>query len=217
MPTRPLIVLAVLTLGFIFFTEAVTTGLLTSADREVSHLLAYAWSPRLAPIGLVIAGLGGVELTVALAVGLAIFLVRRGFRHEALALLALPLVEVLELVYKLVLLHPPPFGTAHQDAPSLTMLLERGPNALRNSYPSGHTLRAVLVYGLIAFVIYRLAPSGLARKLAIPAAVVIISLVALDRLYLGVHWTSDVIGGLLLGGMALAAAIVWLDKPRPVG
>ena len=65
-------------------------------------------------------------------------------------------------------------------------------------------------------VIHRLAPRGLARKLAIPAAAVIISLVALDRLYLGVHWTSDVIGGLLLGGIALTAAIVWLDKPRPV-
>jgi undecaprenyl-diphosphatase len=56
----------------------------------------------------------------------------------------------------------------------------------------------------------------LVRKLAIPAAAVIISLVALDRLYLGVHWTSDVIGGLLLGGVALAAAVVWLDRPRPV-
>ena len=81
---------------------------------------------------------------------------------------------------------------------------------------SGHTVRAVLVYGLLAFVIYRLAPPGLRKTLAIPAGAVIISVVALDRLYLGVHWTSDVVGGLLLGGLALAAAIAWLDQPRKI-
>src|SRR5438046_1655491 len=70
---------------------------------------------------------------------------------------------------------------------------------------------AVLVFGLLAFVVRRLAPPGLARQLAIPAAVVIIAAEAFDRLYLGVHWQSDVLGGLLLGGLALAAAIAWLD------
>ena len=37
---------------------------------------------------------------------------------------------------------------------------------------------------------------------------------AFDRLYLDVHWESDVIGGLLLGAIALLAGTVWLDRPR---
>ena len=37
---------------------------------------------------------------------------------------------------------------------------------------------------------------------------------AFDRLYLDVHWESDVIGGLLLGAIALVAATVWLDRPE---
>jgi membrane-associated phospholipid phosphatase len=41
----------------------------------------------------------------------------------------------------------------------------------------------------------------------------IVIAVAFDRLYLDVHWESDVIGGLLLGGIALVAATVWLDRP----
>jgi len=83
-----------------------------------------------------------------------------------------------------------------------------------NSYPSGHMVRAVLVYGLLAFVIRRLAPWPWARALALPVAVVIIVLLAFDRLYLEVHWESDVLGGILLGAIGMVAATVWLDRPR---
>jgi undecaprenyl-diphosphatase len=75
-------------------------------------------------------------------------------------------------------------------------------------------MRTVLVYGLGAFVVRRLASPGWARMLAAPAATIVVGLMALDRVYLGVHWQSDVVGGLLLGGAALAAAIAWLDRPR---
>jgi membrane-associated phospholipid phosphatase len=118
----------------------------------------------------------------------------------------------LELVYKNLFFHPGPSRSlAHTDGPSLTELVPG--SGLGNSFPSGHMLRAVVAYGLLAFVIRRLAPSPVARWLAIPVAIVIIVLVAFDRVYLDVHWESDVIGGLLLGGIALVAATVWLDRP----
>jgi undecaprenyl-diphosphatase len=41
-----------------------------------------------------------------------------------------------------------------------------------------------------------------------------IAAMSFDRLYLAVHWESDVVGGLLMGGLALAAAVAWLDRPR---
>ena len=78
-------------------------------------------------------------------------------------------------------------------------------------------LRAVIVYGLLGFVIRRLSPSPRIRALAVVGAVVVIVLVSLDRLYLDVHWESDVIGGLVLGAMALLAGTVWLDRPRKIG
>jgi undecaprenyl-diphosphatase len=75
-------------------------------------------------------------------------------------------------------------------------------------------VRAVVVYGLLAFVVRRLSPSPLIRRLAIPIAILLIVLVAFDRLYLDVHWETDVVGGLLLGAIALLAGTVWLDRPR---
>ena len=78
-------------------------------------------------------------------------------------------------------------------------------------------VRAVIVYGLIAFVIRRLSPSPVVRRVAGAGVVAIVVLLAIDRLYLDVHWESDVIGGLILGAIGLLAGTVWLDRPRNTG
>jgi undecaprenyl-diphosphatase len=101
---------------------------------------------------------------------------------------------------------------AHADGPSVTELVS-GTGPLVNSFPSGHMVRAVIAYGLIAFVVQRLAPWPLARTLAVPIATVLLVLLAFDRLYLDVHWESDVLGGLLLGAIGLLAGTIWLDRP----
>ena len=75
-------------------------------------------------------------------------------------------------------------------------------------------MRTVVVYGLLAFVVRRLARSRTSRALAIPVAIAVIVVMVFDRLYLDVHWESDVIGGLLLGAIGLVSATVWLDRPR---
>ena len=71
----------------------------------------------------------------------------------------------------------------------------------------------MVAYGLIAFVVRRLTPWRPVRQLAIPVALVLIVVEAFDRIYLDVHWESDVIGALLLGSIALLSATVWLDRP----
>jgi membrane-associated phospholipid phosphatase len=211
---RALLALAVLGAGFAVYTQVVAGGLLAALDLAVARALQAAWLPALDPLGQVVAVVGGVEVTSLLAAGLAVFLWRRGFRVEAAALLALPAGLALETVYKWVLRHPPPLAFAHPDGPTVVTMLHGGTLTLSGSYPSGHMMRTVLVYGLGAFVVRRLASPGWARTLAAPAAAVVVGLMALDRVYLGVHWQSDVVGGLLLGGAVLAGSIAWLDRPR---
>jgi undecaprenyl-diphosphatase len=176
--------------------------------------MASIWHPDLRAPFIAIALLGGLELTTLVTVALAIYLWRVGFRSDILALLALPIAEILEIVYKELLYHPGvPAAQAKGEAPSLTDLVERAGHG--NSYPSGHMLRTLVVYGLVAFVVYRLARRRWVR-IAVPiGALILVVLMAFDRLYLEVHWESDVIGAVLLGAVCLVAATLWLDRPHP--
>jgi membrane-associated phospholipid phosphatase len=207
-----MVALAALAVAFVALTIAVTAGVFASLDQQVAQAMHSIWQEPLHVLFQAIAELGGLELTTILTIALALYLLRGGFRSDALVAVAFVAAEGLELLYKYNLHHPgPPFTLSHADGPSLTSLLgHAGPG---NSFPSGHMMRAVIVYGLLAFVVRRLVRSPHARALAIPVAIVVIVLVAFDRIYLDVHWESDVIGGLVLGAIALLAGTVWLDRP----
>ncbi len=196
------------------FTIVVALGWLNTADRDIERFMSAYWHESLHAVFQGIAELGGIELTSLLMIGLAVFLIRRGHAADAWVFAAFVAAQVFEVFYKMELYHPGPSETiGHADGPSLTGLINTSA-AAQNSFPSGHMVRAVLVYGLLAFVVRRLAPWAIARALALPLAVVIIVVLAFDRLYLVVHWESDVVGGILLGAIALVAATVWLDRPR---
>ncbi|MDQ6772621.1 MAG: phosphatase PAP2 family protein [Candidatus Dormibacteraeota bacterium] len=214
--TRRLLLLGLLTLAFVALTQVVAAGTLGPLDLRVDadfSALRSTLGPLAVLAGRAYALLGGLEMTGLIVLGIGLYLWRRGFRREALVVFIYPISVLVEEAYKLTVRHPsPPPGRL--DAPSLDDLLTGG-GGIANSYPSGHMARSVLIYGLLAFVVFRLAPAGRARSLAVPAAIVIIAAMAFDRLFLGVHWESDVLGGLLLGAVLLVVAVAWLDRPVP--
>lgn len=81
------------------------------------------------------------------------------------------------------------------------------------SFPSGHTFSASALYPGLAFIMARFSSSP-ALKVALPLfGTVLALLVGYTRIYLGVHFFSDVIAG-LLGGFIFALAMAWLI-PKP--
>ncbi|MEU9236398.1 phosphatase PAP2 family protein [Streptomyces subrutilus] len=83
------------------------------------------------------------------------------------------------------------------------------------AYPSGHAMTAAVVCGLLLWLLPRGAPRG-AVAAAWAAALVSVLGVGFTRIYLGVHWPSDVLGGWLLGA-ALAVLVAATAGPRREG
>lgn len=74
------------------------------------------------------------------------------------------------------------------------------------SFPSGHTVTSALVAGALALRLSRLLPARWARTVA-AALGVWAALVGLSRVYLGVHWLSDVLAGRLFAAVALTLLV----------
>jgi len=78
--------------------------------------------------------------------------------------------------------------------------------AFGNSFPSGHSMQAVVCYGALLLVFLPLL-SATRRKQAIAATIALVLAIGFSRLALGVHFVSDVLGGYVLGGAWLAASV----------
>ncbi|MCP9946714.1 phosphatase PAP2 family protein [Streptomyces somaliensis] len=79
------------------------------------------------------------------------------------------------------------------------------------AFPSGHAMTAAVVCGLLWWAAARAARRALVRPVAVAGAVSTAG-VGLTRVYLGVHWPSDVLGGWLLGACLVAAAVAAYER-----
>ncbi len=78
------------------------------------------------------------------------------------------------------------------------------------AYPSGHVLAAVATWGFLPAVVALYTRRPTPRVAAAIVAGILVAMVAWSRVWLGVHWTSDVVGSLAIGVLALSAAEAWL-------
>jgi undecaprenyl-diphosphatase len=193
--------LAVATSALLLFVATaalVAEGATQRFDRAVLLWFNRHATPRLDGAALEFTSLGSGYVTVLVVIVASAFFWETRHRYSA-ALLWVAVLGgwVLSRVLK-----------AAFDRPRPDLFEWRVPYAGESSYPSGHSLSAMVVYATLAYLVVRLESSAALKRVTIALFVAIICVVGVTRMYLGVHYPSDVIGGYLVGfGWATICAL----------
>jgi undecaprenyl-diphosphatase len=174
--------------GFVKFASHVSSGSTQAFDDRVLQLLAEQRSPALdrAVLEITFLGTGSVLLVMVAISGMFLWL--SNHRYSALLLLISTTGGIiLNNLLKAGFSRPRP------------QIVEWGVLALSSSFPSGHAMSAAVVYGTVAYLAGRLQRRRLHRAITIALAGLLIILISVSRLYLGVHYPSDVIAGVIIG------------------
>ncbi|GGQ84465.1 MULTISPECIES: phosphatase PAP2 family protein [Streptomyces althioticus group] len=83
------------------------------------------------------------------------------------------------------------------------------------AFPSGHAMTATVVLGLLLWLLRRHGVSTVVWRTALTVAAVSVAGVGLTRIWLGVHWPTDVLGGWLFGASTVVAAVAAHRRLRP--
>jgi undecaprenyl-diphosphatase len=180
-----------------FFAAGMVGGPGTTVDETMSQAAA-TWrgaAPAFTDFAKSFTEVGGGRLTLSLTALTALSLLIR--RRFWLALLLVVTVlaerELVEWLKELTARPRPMFGAI---------------NPLSLAYPSGHAANSMTAFLAVAM----LAVPAAYRRPVVIAALTLSFLVGLSRIYLGVHWPSDVIGGWALGLMAVGLAITIAER-----
>lgn len=173
----------------------VTRSLVLSIDMWFENLLLFARTPTLLGVFNWVTLLGSTLFVVAIAglVSLAIFFFKINTFYIWGLATALIGAGVSEHSMKVIIQRARPGG----------LIQTVGENSF--SFPSGHATGAMVLYGFIASFLCRLYPQS--TRVVVPTTVAIIIAVGFSRLYLGVHFPSDVVAGYILGGIWLLIGV----------
>ena len=174
--------------AFVKIASEVSEGETQAFDDAVIRWMGSHHSPALDAIVVEITALGTGTVVMMIVVVAALFLTLTQHKYSAILLLvATGGGLVLNGVLKLGFNRPRPEIFVHSV------------QTVSSSFPSGHAMSSAIVYGTVAYLAARLHRRRWARWLVMTFALVVIVLISLSRMYLGVHYPSDVVAGVIIG------------------
>lgn len=183
---------------FIHLTKEVLEKEFNTADILISEFIYSLRTPFLTKIMIFFTymGTGFVLITAALII---LFLVFRKHKKEAvLFLIILFMGFVMEWLLKKLIQRP---------RPDLSPLIPTS----SYSFPSGHAMNSTLFYLTLSYFIYHFTGNKKMSLIVLICSIVIIGLIGFSRVYLGVHYPSDILGG-YIAGFWLFITVILIDK-----
>lgn len=185
--------------GFVALTDEVLEGETEQVDHAVLRALEGMRLEWLDPVALEITALGNIGTVVIVSLSAGAILWAAGRKVSFVLLLASVVTGILlNHVLKLVFDRPRPEVVARLAETATT------------SFPSGHAMLSAVTYGAVAFLVGRMARGGVRWATWLGAALLVI-LIGSSRVYVGVHYPSDVLAG-WLAGVAWTALLVALFR-----
>ena len=192
---------------FLFLIIAVLVALspaVTAMDGRVATWLHVRATPHITDVMAAISLLGApATLTIVAVAGSLLLLYRRRYAEAALLSTVVLGGNFLNFCLKHVIQR----GRPAFDDPLFSLPTY--------SFPSGHAMASTVFYGLLAIYVSGSARQRYAAPVTIGAAVLMVALVSFSRVYLGLHYLSDVVGGLSEGIAWLALSVIaWHHRRR---
>jgi undecaprenyl-diphosphatase len=155
-------------------------------DSGINLWVPSIQSNSLTTVALAVSFVFDTYSLLVMTLAISAFLFIKSYRRESLLLLvAMGGDAVLVDIFK---------SLVHSPRPLNGLVADSG-----FSFPSGHTTGSIVFCGLIAYFAWQRWKTPKPRTLVVTLSVTISAAVGFDRLYLNVHWFSDVLGGVMLG------------------
>jgi membrane-associated phospholipid phosphatase len=193
-----LVLFVIALVAFVYITRRIFILNKTQFDQRAFNYLSHLVSPRNNDIMLFFTFLGTHEFLIpANLLLMGYFLVFKkhkwySIKVPAIALSSLGLMFALKFVF-------------HRNRPSIPLLEA----AKGLSFPSGHALMSVTFYGLLIYIVFKFVENRELKWTLIVLLLCLILIIGFSRIYLRVHYASDVIAGYCIGFLWLVFT-VWL-------
>ena len=187
---------------FIALTLLIAFDYIIPFDNMIYNLITFNINSYLTTIFKVITFLGSTPFMIFLTIFLfIIFLIKRKNIQAYLVAGTIILSTIINNIIKIIIRRP---------RPNVIKLV------IENSYsfPSGHTMAAVTMYGLLFYLIGKMSIKKSLKKILRTFLVILPILIGISRIYLGAHFASDVIGAYLLSTSILLVVTYLVDKNR---
>jgi undecaprenyl-diphosphatase len=167
-------------------------------DTTIQQSLSHAVVPTsLVRLMVFVTYLGNPEIIVATEIILfIIFLLLRKRHVNSFFIGGLLVGEVISLAFKYSFVRSRPFEMAYHVSRS------------GYSFPSGHALISTIFYGFLAYCLIHTLKRSWEKAFVVCISVLLVLFIGFSRVFLGVHWASDVIAGWLMGGALLTLLIL---------